>query len=149
MSVPNPLEAIAALISDPAVNVAQGSAPLSMPPALSDFPYVVIWSDLPTRFSGGGFDEPSLSDRPDAFSATVRLTYAATSAASLFWLVNRVRPSLEDAELVIDGYQIGRLRPRSLFPSEIDRTITLEGGISPVYAVDEVELVGTRAKEAS
>lgn len=144
MSIPNPLDSIQAMITDPAVRIAQGKAPLSSPPVLSDFPYVVIWGDLPTEVSGGGHDAPNLADTPESIEATIRLTYAATSGSSLYWLVNRVRPLLDRMTPAIEGFTCERLRLRSLQPMTQDRDISLEGGRSPIYAIDETRFIAHR-----
>lgn len=149
MSIPNPLDAVQSLITDPAVRVGQYNAPLSSPPVLADFPYVVLWANLPTEFSGGGHDNPNLADLPESIETTLRLTYAATSGSSLYWLVNRVRPFLDRQRPSIEGYYTERLRLRSTFPMDQDRTIQLEGGRHPVYAVDESRLVAHKTKETS
>lgn len=144
MSIPNPLDAIQAMITDPAVRASQMNAPLSTPPVLADFPYAVLWSNLPTLFSGGGHDNPNLADAPEALDATLRITYAATSASSLYWLVNRVRPFLDRQTPAIDGYYVERLRLRSLMSVETDRDINIGGGLHPVYAIDESRLVAQK-----
>lgn len=147
--IPNPLDSIQAVITDPAVRVAQMKAPLSSPPANTDFPYVVLWSNLPTAFSGGGHDDPNLADLPDALDATLRITYAATSGPSLYWLVNRVRPFLDRQAPIIDGFYVEKLRVRSLMSPEVDRDITLAGGLNPVYAIDEARIIAHKTKEAN
>lgn len=147
MTIPNPLDAIEEMITDEAVRAAQGSAPLSSPPVLSDFPYVVLWSNLPAEESGGGPDAPTLADEPDSLRASIRITYAASSISSLYWLINRVRPLLDRQTPVIDGYHVERLRLRSTFDEAQDRTIQLEGGRHPIYAVDSSPLIAQKLKE--
>ncbi|WP_258933201.1 hypothetical protein [Nesterenkonia pannonica] len=52
---------------------------------------MTIWGALPTEYSGSGPDAPTLADFPKDWSATIRLTYAATSPGSMTWLIERVR----------------------------------------------------------
>lgn len=137
-------DAIKALITDDAVKVHIGTAELSSPPSNTDFPYVVIGGTLPTDFSGGDVDDETLADEPSAFQATIRLTYAATSESSLSWLVERVRPVLNRHQPTIGGYFCERLRLRSLMPTTTDRDIPLPGGLHPIFAIDETQLIAQK-----
>lgn len=137
-------DAIRDLITDDAVQVHIGTANLSNPPVNDDFPYVVIWGTLPTDHSGAGIDDSTLADMPDAFGADIRLTYAAASDASMSWLINRVRPFLNRQSPSIEGYFCERLRLRSLQPIQPDRDIPLEGGLHPIYAIDETRLIAQK-----
>lgn len=134
-------DAIRDLITDDAVRVHIGTAQLSNPPTMADFPYVVIGGTMPTDYSGAGIDEPTLADALEAFQADVRLTYAATSPSSMTWLLERVRPALNRQAPTIEGYTCERLRLRSLQPIQPDRDIPLGSGMHPIYAIDETRLI--------
>lgn len=135
--------AIRDMITDPAVKVHLGTANLSDPPTSADFPYVVIWGTLPTDHSGAGIDQPTLADLPDAFTADVRLTYAAQAPASMSWLIERVRPALNRQAPSIEGYFCERLRLESLQPIQPDRDISISG-LHPIYAIDEARLTAQK-----
>lgn len=115
------------------------SSELSNPPALSDYPHVVIWGTIPTEHSGSGVDSPTLADELDALIAEVRFTYAATSGQSLNWLLERARPAINRQAPTIPGYHVELLKPRSLQPMTVDRDISIEGR-NPVFATDEATL---------
>ncbi|WP_147107136.1 hypothetical protein [Nesterenkonia populi] len=121
------------------ITVHEGQSRLSTPPVLTDYPHVTVWGTLPNDQS------ENLADQPSRFQATIRLTYAATSGSSLFWIVTRVREALEGAQPQIDGYYIERLKPRSLMPLQRDAEVTLQGGLNPLFAIDETPLIAQRA----
>lgn len=146
---PDTLGAVAAMVTDPAVRVHTGTAHLSSPPAVADYPHVVIWGTLPTNFDGAEPGAPSLADRPDAIQAGLRLTYAATSTTSMLWLVSRVRPLVDRQRPVLPGWHVHPLKLASLWPMDQDRQIQLPGGLHPIYAIDETTLIANRSVEDS
>lgn len=137
-------QAIRDLITDSAVKVHIGKAQLSNPPTTADFPYVTIWGALPTHYSGTGPDEPTLADLPNAWRATIRLTYAATIPSSMNWLLERVRDAIDRKVPTIEGFTCERIRLNSLQPIDSDESMPLANGRYPIYGIDELTLIAQR-----
>lgn len=115
---------------------------LSVPPALSDFPYVLFWGDMGEEVSGEPGDRTA-SDSIDQLAMTIRCTLVATSGEGLGWLVQNTRPFLNRARPVVAGWKSSRLRQQPVMPADSDTRVSV-GSLHPVYAVDEYSFVSSQ-----
>ena len=113
-------------------------AELSEPPAVTDYPYVVLWGDPGEEFSGDPGDRTS-ADQPDQLQLGIRATYAALSGEALSIIAGVTRRALNRARPVVAGRGCSRLKQSVLQPMETDRSLVV-GSRHPVFAVDEYSL---------
>lgn len=112
---------------------------LSKPVALADYPHVVIGGTGPDQISGSDVQRPTLGDRPDKVTLTVRITYAALTPASLDVVVRNTRAALDRQAPALDGYRVHRLRLRTLLSIDTDQEISVDG-LHPMFTKDEATL---------
>lgn len=115
------------------------SAELSNPPAISDYPYLVIEGDQGAEASGSGVDIPSLSDKPDKVVVTARLLYVGLTPRQLSIVTDNARAALKAGAPTVDGYRVHLSRPTVLQTIEVDRDVSVES-LNPLIARDEAIL---------
>lgn len=136
------LEAVKAMIP-PGNRVHLFEAELSKPPALADFPYVVLHGGFGTAVSGER-DNRSSDDVPDQVAYLIRCTVVATTKDGLNHLVGVVRAALNRQRPVVPGWSFSKLRQVEVLTAEPDNRISIDT-LNPLYAVDEYPFMAYRA----
>ncbi|MGP4995110.1 hypothetical protein [Glutamicibacter ardleyensis] len=135
-------EAVKALLP-PTTRVHLFEAKLSSPPALADFPYVVLHGGFGTAVSGER-DNRSSDDLPDQVAYLIRCTVVATSKDGLNHLVGVARSALNRQRPVVPGWSFSKLRQVEVLTAEPDNRISIDT-LNPLYAVDEYPFMAYRA----
>ena len=112
-------------------------------PDTPSYPYVCLWGDLGNESSGGP-DGDSLEDVSDVLSLNIRATYAGLTGDSVLIVARNVRAALNRKTPVVTGWRPGKLRQASLMDAQTDTSVTLTGGVNPIFAVDEFALVSSK-----
>lgn len=111
------------------------------------YPYVVLWADLGTPFSGDDRYTDSLGDFADAIHVTVRATYVGLSPEAAAIVAEKTRAALDRQSLTEGGWSCDRLRVSPVLGIDSDESVQLRHG-HPYYAVDEYRVIATKVDHA-
>lgn len=118
-------------------------ADLTDPTATDAYPYVVLWADLGTPFSGDDPWTSSLCDTPDQLALTIRATYVGLQTGAVDIVASRTRAALNCTALAVPGWHCDRMRVAPVLGIDSDESVQIRHG-HPYYAVDEYRLVATK-----
>lgn len=122
-------------------------ADLPDPSDQAAYPYVVLWADLGTPFSGDDRYTDSLCDRADATHVTIRATYVGLSSEAAAIVAEKTRAALDRQPLAGGDWSCDRVRVTPVLGIDSDESVQLRHG-HPYYAVDEYRVIATKVNHA-
>lgn len=115
----------------------------SRPPALADYPYVLLRGSPGDEFSGEP-DNASLGDCLDGKEFRFKTTYVGVTPEALSIVLKRCRTAWNRKTPVVVGFHCSKLRQSSLTDAQADTDVVITGTSShPLFAVDEFVLVAS------